>query len=112
MTETLKKDQWPYPLLKSTIKKNHIQEPEVKMQTGKVEKSEQIDKRKSFRRAEYHSEKSTQYDIPTETQENEIEDPIILHRTARDRNPKYRDARYAKENIDRIRQIRELGSKK
>ena len=86
--------RWPYPLLTSILNKNQTQEPEVETQTGKVEEFAPANNRQSFRRAEYHSEEHTQYGIPTETQNDELEGPVILHRTVRGKDLKFRKAEY------------------
>ena len=46
---------------------------------------------------EYHSEEHTQYGIPTETQNDELEGPVILHRTVRGKDLKFRKAEYHSE---------------
>ncbi len=45
--------QWPHPLLKSLMKENKIQEPKVVTQINKTE-----EKRRTFRSAEYNTEKT------------------------------------------------------
>ena len=88
---------WPFPLLtKAAV-------------TKKQEPAPKTDNEQSFRKAKDHVEAGHQYSTLT-SQEETLENPTILHRTIHDKK-KHRDTIYAKDNIDRIRQIRSISRK-
>ena len=111
--------RWPHPFLKSFMKKNNIQEPEIITQMNKAQETSQTKERESIGgeeslrgEAEFYREKAEQQQQQIQTPPANTdalkEDPVVLHRTSLEREKeKYK---YSKDKIDRIRQIRSMSS--